>query len=118
MRYNGQEFKIRDLDYSRDILEDKDLSGIIDDCVVVVDGKTQALGTIRCFSELTLQLEPGTLRNRVLAFNAIMRYGLERSEMHGIKSVYVRVTDPKFEAALKKHYGFSDINGKFLVREV
>ena len=118
MIYRGQHFNIRDLNYSTDFLTDTNLSGIIDDCVVEVDGVVQALGTIRSFSELTMQLEHGSVRNRVLAFRTIMKYGLERSEKHGIKSVYVRVTDPDFERILKRHYEFSDVNGKFLVREV
>ena len=118
MRYNGTEFRIRELDFSKDVLKDTDLSAIIDDCVVEADSKTLALGTIRTLAELTLQLEEGSKRNRVLAFHSIMKYGLGRAEVHGYKSVYVRVTDAKFEEVLKRHYGFSDVNGKYLVREV
>jgi len=99
-----------DADPFTDILSDR----------VIVDGeKLIAYGTVKRFAEAVLVLDKSkSPRKKIESLKKLMNAAVFETRKAGIGELHVFTTDNSFAEILKKHFGFVNIKGQALVREL
>lgn len=90
------------------------------DCVVEDDdGKIIAFGNLKIFAECVMVMDHDkSSLKRARAFREIMPVAIMGAQKSGIAEIHATVQDPGFGDVMRKHFGFKDVLGEHLVKEV
>lgn len=101
-------------EYEADCIRD-----IISDRVVDDDSRIIAYGAVKMFAEAVLVLDNSeSVRNKIKALRDLMNAAIFETKKARISELHVFTTDDSFVKVLKKHFGFVNIKGHALVREL
>jgi len=95
------------------------LTPSIIDCVISDDDGIVAFGNLKVYAETVMVMDhdrPARLRAK--AFREIMPVAIMGAQRAGIHEIHAVTQDPDFGVVMRKHYGFRDVLGEHLVKEV
>lgn len=93
--------------------------GVLDDAVVLKDGRIIAYGMTKAFVEAVLVLDQKALKiEKSRALSALMNLAIATTRARGISDLYTFTKDPKFSNLLKEQFEFTGIMTIPLVKEL
>ena len=88
-------------------------------CVVEDDKGMIAFGNLKIFAETYMVMDHDRSKlERARAFKEIMPVAIMGAQRVGIHQIHACTQDPDFADVLRKHYGFWDVLGEHLIKEV
>jgi hypothetical protein len=90
-------------------------------CVAVDEttGKIVAYGVMKVYAEVVMVIDHDRGRiTRARALTELMGVGVMAAQKAGLPQIHAMTTDPDYADVLRKHYGFSNIEGEHLMMEV
>lgn len=95
------------------------LSPSIIDCVIEDEQGIIAFGNLKVYAETVMVMDHDrSARLRAKAFREIMPVAIMGAQRAGIHEIHAVTQDPDFGVVMRKHYGFRDVLGEHLVKEV
>ena len=89
------------------------------DCVVEDDKGIIAFGNLKVFAETVMIMDHDRSPIvRAKAFRQIMPVAIMGAQRAGIAEIHATVQDPDFGDVMRKHYGFRDVLGEHLIKDV
>lgn len=97
----------------------KDLDNCVIDKIVLENEKEIAYGITKYFAEAIILVNHDVPKiTRMKALRELLSYAIWGSKRQGLKQLHVFVLDPKLAEVLKKHYGFKELDGIPLVKDL
>jgi len=95
------------------------LTPSIIDCIVEDENGIIAFGNLKVYAETVMVMDHDrTARLRARAFREIMPVAIMGAQRAGINEIHAVTQDPDFGVVMRKHYGFRDVLGEHLIKDV
>jgi len=89
------------------------------DCIVEDDKGIVAFGNLKVFAETVMIMDHDrSAIVRAKAFREIMPVAIMGAQIAGIAEIHAVTQDPDFGVVMRKHYGFRDVLGEHLIKDV